>query len=634
MKTKKIIKSLVAISLSTAICMGAFSMVGCNSGVNSSESNSSSAETEKLISLNVYEKTVEEGENFSLIATVEGGGALVWTSSDASIATVDANGKVTALKQGKVDITVTCGEEFAICSLTVKEKTTIAPTFKLEIKTTSLYVGGSPIQLKPYITINGEVLTAQQLQELNIAYVSENSDIVEVSEDGKVTAKAYGSTTVKAYVTIDGVYFEDIIHLTVGDLIFIEPIVNIVVLASSKTIAGNDNTKDTNAQIGAKIFKGEQYEEVTGVTFTYESSNTDVVTVDENGKLTAVGEGEANITISYEDLTTSTSVSVGRAIASKADLDKLAYAYKDGNTSLWTEEASYVFVNDIDYAGAYFTPIAPRAPYTVGGQWGIFGELNSPAEIGTAFKGTIDGNGYTISNAVLPFGTIVDTNYGAWGNFIGDLDGTLKNIAFKNITTENAAQFLAAHPEYADVFKSGYDVVQYVGVVGVVNGRIENVYIDIEFSVAGIGNVPAGPIAVSGPNAVVKNCVTNVTATDYGLWGSGVVGRFWNGDLNVGYLSDIGLVVGTNNGTMENCFMVVENKTFKNNVGSDVPYRNWFVGSHRADWYEGANSTTGMGSGSVTNLVRYDSVSAFLEAQSQEFANYGFNTTYWTNWLA
>lgn len=47
---------------------------------------------------------------------------VTWESSNLSVATVDANGKVTALKDGSATITAKVGQFTATCALTVQEK--------------------------------------------------------------------------------------------------------------------------------------------------------------------------------------------------------------------------------------------------------------------------------------------------------------------------------------------------------------------------------------------------------------------------------------------------------------------------------------------------------------------------------
>lgn len=58
------------------------------------------------------------GETVQLTAEVKKADNLGWTSSDESVATVDANGLVTAVAPGTATITVTAGEVSAVCTIT------------------------------------------------------------------------------------------------------------------------------------------------------------------------------------------------------------------------------------------------------------------------------------------------------------------------------------------------------------------------------------------------------------------------------------------------------------------------------------------------------------------------------------
>ena len=78
------------------------------------------------VSLNKTSVTLTEGESEVLNATVKPDDAtdktVTWTTSDASIATVDGNGKVTAVKAGTATITAKAGDKSATCTVTVKQK--------------------------------------------------------------------------------------------------------------------------------------------------------------------------------------------------------------------------------------------------------------------------------------------------------------------------------------------------------------------------------------------------------------------------------------------------------------------------------------------------------------------------------
>lgn len=77
------------------------------------------------LSLNVSEKTIKAGESFTLSVTVQPEGALkevMWSSSNTSVATVDASGKVTGVAAGQAEITANAKDgsgTTAVCKVTV-----------------------------------------------------------------------------------------------------------------------------------------------------------------------------------------------------------------------------------------------------------------------------------------------------------------------------------------------------------------------------------------------------------------------------------------------------------------------------------------------------------------------------------
>ena len=78
------------------------------------------------ISLDQTNATIKAGETLSLMATIKPENAankgVSWTSSDESVAVVDANGNVTGKKEGTATITAKTadGGKTASCKITVK----------------------------------------------------------------------------------------------------------------------------------------------------------------------------------------------------------------------------------------------------------------------------------------------------------------------------------------------------------------------------------------------------------------------------------------------------------------------------------------------------------------------------------
>lgn len=152
------------------------------------------------VTMNKAELTLTEGDSETLTATVKPDDAtdktVTWTSSDANVASVDAYGKVTAVKEGHATITAKAGEISASCSVTVNKK--VIPVTEVVLNKTQLKLteGDSETLIatvKPDDATNKIVtwITSDQ----KIATV-DNDGIVRAIAPGtaKITAKAEGKT--------------------------------------------------------------------------------------------------------------------------------------------------------------------------------------------------------------------------------------------------------------------------------------------------------------------------------------------------------------------------------------------------------------------------------------------------------
>ena len=132
--------SLAAITLSLTACQEE------NPGTDWTPSLSARA---AAVTLDKSEISLPEGESVTLTASVAPSYAsnkeVTWSSSNTSVATVDASGKVTAVKAGSATITVTtCDGGFtATCAVTVKAATREAVDLGLSVKWATCNVGAA-----------------------------------------------------------------------------------------------------------------------------------------------------------------------------------------------------------------------------------------------------------------------------------------------------------------------------------------------------------------------------------------------------------------------------------------------------------------------------------------------------------
>lgn len=138
----------------------------------------------EYVLLTKYSKTMKIGDEYYLTAITSTGKKPKFSSSDSAVVSVNTYGKITAKKAGNATITVKIANGEASCKVTV-EKTVIT----LNQKTISLE-NGYTARLKAE-TSTGHPVT----------YKSARSSIASVDENGVITAKKPGETVIT--VTVD-----------------------------------------------------------------------------------------------------------------------------------------------------------------------------------------------------------------------------------------------------------------------------------------------------------------------------------------------------------------------------------------------------------------------------------------------
>ncbi len=210
-----------------------------------------------------------------LRATVEPGNALnktiVWSSTDNSVATVDQNGLVSVKKAGRVSIIATSQDSpaiTAICNIMVNIPVT---SVALDETSKTMYVGQS--QRLSY------VLLPMNASNNSVTWISTNPSVATVDKTGLVSAKSVGTTAIilKTLENGQSVYC----NITVRQ-----------VATGIKLDAATLNLKAGESHIFKPTLTPKNS---TDTAIVWESSDTKVATVDDEGKVTAKAAGSAII---------------------------------------------------------------------------------------------------------------------------------------------------------------------------------------------------------------------------------------------------------------------------------------------------------------------------------------------------
>lgn len=227
------------------------------------------------IALNAENVELYVGETFEIVPIVTNGDITEMKSKDDKIASVAINGVVKAISKGTTEIVVTaknaCGEKTSKITINVKENIVPEPkpTIKnyVEIKNDLNICVGSKSQ-SPEITVPSNA---------SIKYESENPGIAVVDENGNVTGISEGTT--KIYVTS---ILQNAENATKSYLVNVKNKTEEIINKDAITInKGNISTVYIATNGSKKI--------------TYYSENDGIVSVDENGKITAIEVGATTV---------------------------------------------------------------------------------------------------------------------------------------------------------------------------------------------------------------------------------------------------------------------------------------------------------------------------------------------------
>ncbi len=235
------------------------------------------------VQLDDHEGVIYIGDEWELNATVSPKSAttqdLKWVSSDRGVATIDANGRITGVKEGLTIITCTTvdGGYVDYCAVQV-----ISPEVESQdiiVTPESCLIGvGKKMKLEAQVI-------PENTTDKTVEWISSNTDIVTVDEKGRITGVSVGNAVITC-IAADGsgaeAYCEVEVCQEITDIQLNNTYLDLVV--------------GDAVQIEGWIFPSDA---TYGVTWS--SDDATVALVDQNGKVTALKAGDTVVRATAED---------------------------------------------------------------------------------------------------------------------------------------------------------------------------------------------------------------------------------------------------------------------------------------------------------------------------------------------
>jgi len=270
-----------------------------------------------------------------------------WASSRTFVATVGDSGLVQARAEGTATVTATVGN--AVGSALVR--VVIVGSVEIEPSLAGLRVAGDTVRLAAAVrTVSGS-----QAEDPPLDWASSDTSVARVDGDGLVTAVGAGHCGI---VAAAGTHANDTATVVVEWF-------RVRVTPGGLSLSGQGSGGTLAAE-----YRDGQGVVVPGKTFTWESLNPNVATVDGSGVVRAVGAGQAVIAATTEGMTgyALATVSIPEAPAVNA---WVPMAGSPRGTGVWGTSATDVYVAGGTglwrWDGATWTKVADGS---FGGVWG------------------------------------------------------------------------------------------------------------------------------------------------------------------------------------------------------------------------------------------------------------------------
>ena len=282
---------------------------------------------EGLLILSSVSVTLMAKETFQLSVLNDPNGLtdLIWSSDNRAVATVDENGLVTAVGKGETIIRAVCEDRVGECHVIVNT-----------IEATDIQLSETSIELHPGQTTSIDVMiTPDDVSDKTVIWTTDNEAVAKV-DNGFIEAVGEGVAIITAQC--GEVSAECVVNVTIEKI----DIESVSINESEITLEVGDVRQFTFA-----VYPDNAYYEIV----EWKSTNDNVVTVSGEGLVTAVGVGEAFISISVDAVADICKIKV-----KQPEMSGIEDVVQNSNSSQITTISNSIIISNLkynDFVGVY-----------------------------------------------------------------------------------------------------------------------------------------------------------------------------------------------------------------------------------------------------------------------------------------
>ena len=323
--------------------------------------------------------------------------ALIWSSSDESIAKVASNGVVSGVSVGEAEIICKAKDDESIsCSVKVSVYQPIK-TLKIDNTNMTLVIGSSEEAATGAINV---IITPDNASDKTCSFTSSNEDIVTVDENGTLHALSAGKAKVTVIPNEKGSKQKAVCNVTVG-----QAVTQIKLNQDSSTV-----NKGKTVSLKATILPDNAFNKKV----EYTSSDPSIASVSKAGVVKGVKCGKATITCTALDgsnTSTSTTVTVIQPVSSvtatekkitifKGDTDRMRTTVQpsDATNKELTYSTSAASIATVNSNGKITAKRAGKATITATAQDGSNRSASMVVTVEPSVPISLDSIGYGIYN--------------------------------------------------------------------------------------------------------------------------------------------------------------------------------------------------------------------------------------------